>query len=176
MEDLALRASEFQAAVAAWHENGNDSSRLNAVHPFNNLEVWQQEIILDLVTVSGHMRRDTFLRVMEYAHDTAASGWIAALQQHGLVVPHPEEFPSAPLIANPSLTRWARSILQDPHSRHYGSRLWVEGGSDSRIVGAQEVSMKNTVCASLKLDVPSPFADVLACFLAADTAGQSVQP
>ncbi|WIA38694.1 hypothetical protein OEZ86_001996 [Tetradesmus obliquus] len=125
----------FRAAVTAWHERQDESSRAEALRLFDDLEPWQQESILDFASVAPveqiYYDQAAFGSIWQRWPGVDSEAWFSELQQRGLAVT--DHCNSLGLTI--PLAELAWSILLDPHSRHSGSRLWVQDGV---VKGAQE--------------------------------------
>lgn len=144
----------FKAAVTAWHESKDEASRAEALRLFDTLELGQQEIILYLATVArpNWAHSSMFGRAWQRWYGDNVNTWLTELQQCGLAT-----LPSGFQVLEPPLAELACSIVQDPDSRYYGSRVWVQDGV---VLGAQKVSTANRRAAVL---TEQPHVVHLAC-------------
>lgn len=130
----------FKAAVTACRERQDEGSRAEALRLFDALEPWQQESILDFATVASvhelNFEQTAFGSVWQRWPGVDSEAWFTELQQCGLAVTDPDDLHNTCGLIAP-LAEMARSILLDPQSRYFGSRLWMQNGV---VNGAQQVS------------------------------------
>jgi hypothetical protein len=93
---------------------------MTALQVVRLLQPGKQEIFLDAATVAAGEPVDRLMPAWNSWHGSAASSWLAELQQCDMVQD------SDTLVTDPAMALLAQHMLQDKSSRHCGSRLWLE--------------------------------------------------
>jgi hypothetical protein len=124
----------LEAALAAWQDSRNEDDRVKAQQAFESLPLGHQNLILDDATVGRLEGGDLLECIWQSWHGDEATTWLKELQQCRLTMSDTE---SLGIGIYDDLEQLAHSVLSDPQSCHYGSRLWVQEGN---VLGAQQVS------------------------------------
>jgi hypothetical protein len=130
-----LDITALEAALAAWQQSSDEAERIKAQEEFERLPLGHQHLILDVATVGGRCDYDALKRIWRSWHGDEAATWLDELSLCGAL--EPSIWDSKTCCLTPGFQNVAHSILLDPQSRHYGSRVWVQGGV---VFGWQQVS------------------------------------
>jgi hypothetical protein len=139
-----LDTSALETALAAWQQSGNEDDKIKVQQKFERLPLGHQNIILDAATVGRGYGYDVLERILQSWHGDEAATWIIELQLCRVMGPVQTRYGDDGYLfhIHPELADVAQSVLRDPQSCHYGSRVWVEYGRvrDGEVCGWQQVS------------------------------------
>jgi hypothetical protein len=126
----------LEAALAAWQQSRSGCDLIQAQEEFGRLPLGLQNLILDAATVARRSRYSALQCMWRSWHGFEATTWLDELRLCGVM--RPSQLDSRIWDIDPNLAYLAQSVLLDPQSCHYGSRLWMHNGE---VLGWQQVSM-----------------------------------